>query len=92
MIETRLLRPVLLAGLLGAALGSTSGRAEPGFSKGPSEELSQPLPKRPPPSSDHDAPAAGAGAGAGMMPRARSAAPPAAASDAQVPETGTPRP
>jgi hypothetical protein len=47
MIETHLLRPVLLAVLLSVALGSSSGRADPGFSKGPSEELSHPLPKRP---------------------------------------------
>ena len=91
MIETRFLRPVLLAVLLGAALGSTPGRAEPGFSMGPSDELSQPLPKRPPTPSNHNAPRTGAGTRRGTMPRARNMPQPVA-SGAQVPGTGTSRP
>ena len=50
MTVTRLLRPVLLAALLCVLLGTGPGaspaRAAPGFSMGPSEELSKPLPKR----------------------------------------------
>ncbi len=98
MTRPRPLRSIVLAVPLVVALGTIPGRTQPGFSMGPSEELSQPLPKRPPASPDraspdraspdHDTPAAGTEA----TPPARATATPPDTPDAQAPAASPSRP